>query len=119
VTQPRRRWTVRLAAAAASDFENILEWTMERFGESQALVYAETLPLDIEALTEGPSIAGAKQRDEIVKGLYSLHVARHGRKGRHFVMLRTAASGDAIEILRVLHDSMDLRRHLRDEPTQP
>jgi toxin ParE1/3/4 len=110
---------VRLTAAAASDFEHILEWTVEHFGEPQALVYAETLSLAIEALTEGPSIPGARQRDEILKGLYSLHVARQGRKGRHFVMFRTAATGDAIEVLRVLHDSMDLTRHLHDEATQP
>ncbi len=119
MTEPMRRWTVRLTAAAARDFEHILEWTVEHFGESQALVYAETLSLAIEALSEGPSIPGARQRDEILKGLYSLHVARQTRKGRHFVMFRTAASGDASEVLRLLHDSMDLPHHLRDEPAQP
>jgi toxin ParE1/3/4 len=117
VTESTRRWTVRLTAAAASDFEHIIEWTVEHFSESQALAYAETLSLVIDALTEGPLITGARQRDEILKGLYSLHVARQGRKGRHFVMFRIAASGDAIEVLRLLHDSMDLPRHLGHEPT--
>lgn len=117
MTERMRRWKVRLTAAAASDFENIIDWTVEHFDESQALVYAETLSLAIEALTEGPLVAGTKPRDEILKGLRSLHVARQGRKGRHFVMFRTAASGDAIEILRLLHDSMDLPRHLGHEPT--
>jgi toxin ParE1/3/4 len=103
---------VRLTAAAASDFEHIIDWTIEHFGEPQALAYAETLTLAIEALADGPTVAGAKQRNEILKGLYSLHVARQGRKGSHFVMYRVSGSGDAIEVLRLLHDSMDLPRHL-------
>jgi toxin ParE1/3/4 len=119
LSEPVRRWTVRLTAAAESDFERIIEWTVERFGEAQALNYAETLSLAIEALAEGPSILGAKQRDEILKGLHSLHVARQGRKGRHFVIFRIAADGDAVEALRLLHDSMDLPRHLGDDPSLP
>ena len=119
MTEPTRRWTVRLTATAARDFQHIIEWTVEHFGELQALVYAETLSLAIETLMDGPSTPGAKQRDDILKGVYSLHVARQGRKGRHFVMFRAASNSNAIEVLRLLHDSMDLPRHLRDEPTQP
>jgi toxin ParE1/3/4 len=115
VTKHKRQWTVRLTAAAANDFEHILDWTIEHFGESQALAYSETLSLAIESLIDGPSVAGAKQRDEILKGLYSLHVARRGRKGSHFVMFRVAATDDAIEVLRLLHDAMDLPRHLASD----
>ena len=118
MTERTQRWRVRLTATAASDFEYILEWTVERFGEVQAFVYAETLSLAIQALTEGPSIPGVRQREQILKGLYSLHVTRQGRRGRHFVMFRIAASGDAIDVLRILHDSMDLPRHLRGDPPQ-
>jgi toxin ParE1/3/4 len=110
---------VLLTGAAESDFERIIEWTVERFGEAQALIYAEALSRGIEALVEGPSSLGAKQHDEILKGLHSLHVDRQDREGRHFVMLRIAAEGDAIEVLRLLHDSMDLPRHLGDDPSLP
>ena len=113
------RWSVRLSAAAEADFEHIIGWTNEKFGEAQALVHAETLSLAIAALTEGPAITGAKPRDELIRGLYSLHVARQGRKGSHFIMFRPVrlSSGDVIEVLRVLHDSMDLARHL-DAPDE-
>ena len=109
-----RHWTVRLSAAAEADFEHIIQWTSKQFGDTQALVYAETLSMALMALTEGPDILGAKAREEILKRLLSLHVARQGRKGRHFIMFRIAprGSGDVIEVLRVLHDSMDLSRHL-------
>ena len=46
-----------------------------------------------------------------MKGLYTFHVARHGRRGRHF-LLYTVAPGRIVEILRILHDNMDLQRHL-------
>lgn len=55
----------------------------EHSGEAQARVYAETLSTAMEALTGGPTVIGAKARNEIAKGLFTLHVARQGRKGRH------------------------------------
>ena len=86
-----------------ADFEHIIQWTSERFGDTQAIVYAETLSMALMALTEGPDIIGAKARDEILKGLFSLHVARQGRKGRHFIMFRLAPRGDVIEVALSLH----------------
>jgi len=49
--------------------------------------------------------------------MYTLHVARHGRRGRHFVVFRVGRESDhgVIEVLRLLHDSMDLQRHLRSD----
>ncbi|HIJ93091.1 MAG TPA: type II toxin-antitoxin system RelE/ParE family toxin [Rhodospirillaceae bacterium] len=62
------KWQVRLSAAAETDFQNIVRWTSEHFGEGQAHAYADTLSLAIEALTDGPRIIGAKERDEIAEG---------------------------------------------------
>jgi toxin ParE1/3/4 len=44
-----------------------------------------------------------------------LHVARRGRRGRHFLLYR-AAEGQIIEIGRILHDQMDLQRHFPFPP---
>ena len=109
-----RPWTVRLTAAAEADFEEILRWTVAQFGEAQARIYAETLSAALNDLAAGPTIVGARKRDDILKGLITLHVARKGRKGRHFVMFRvgSAPDRDVIEVLRLLHDAMDLQRHL-------
>ena len=109
-----RRWAVRLAAAAQTDYQDILPWTVAQFGPAQAKAYAATLAAALEAFADGPAISGARARDDIAKGLFTLHVARHGRKGRHFVMFRTGSEqGHAvIDVLRLLHDSMDLQRHL-------
>ena len=106
-------WRVRISAAAESDIRNILEWTHERFGRAQARIYSETLTHGIQTLTEGPHVVGSRRRDEIAEGLITLHVARGGRKGRHQVLYRVAENASrTIEILRLLHDSMDLVRHV-------
>lgn len=108
------RWTVRLSAAAEADYREILRWTVTTFGAAQAKAYAETIASAFQALTAGPTTMGSKKRDDIGENLWTLHVARNGRKGRHFVLFRVAASQkqDVIDVLRLLHDSMDLQRHL-------
>ncbi len=114
MTTGARSWPVRLTAAAEADFEDILRWTVGRFGEAQARIYAETLSRALEALAGGPNVIGAKARDDIAQGLFTLHVARQGRKGRHFVVFRIGddQGRQVIEVLRLLHDAMDLRHHL-------
>ena len=107
------RWTVHLTESAEKDFRAILGWSLEHFGRQQARAYAATLSLAIEALASGPSAVGAKARDDIGKGIFSLHVARAGRRGRHFVVFRVARRQDlTLEVLRLLHDSMDVQRHV-------
>lgn len=110
----RAVWTVRLAAAAETDFRHILRWTVEHFGAAQARVYSGTLSCALGALGAGPGIAGVKQRPDIGATIRTLHAARKGRKGRHFVMFRVhhLPQQDVIEVLRLLHDSMDLQRHM-------
>jgi toxin ParE1/3/4 len=106
-----RKWRVRLGAAAELDFANILKWTLENFGTRQSRLYRDTIVQAISELGNGPDAAGSKPRDDILSGLRTLHIARHGRRGRHFLLYRTAP-GRIIEVVRILHDSMDLPRHL-------
>src|SRR5215475_13610261 len=112
-----QRWRVRLGAAAEVDFANILKWTAENFGSQQSRVYRDTLVQAIGELAGGPEVAGSKARDEIMPGLRTLHVARRGRRGSHFLMYRAAANR-TIEIVRILHDRMDLQRHAPSAPDE-
>ena len=109
-----RSWPIRLTAAAEVDFQGILRWTLEQFGEAQAQVYAGTLSTALGSLAAGPKVIGAKARNDIAKGLFTLHVACHARKGRHFIVFRIGRDKErkVIEVLRLLHDAMDLERHL-------
>jgi toxin ParE1/3/4 len=111
-------WHVRLAARAELDFLELANWTAQNFGPRQAEAYLETITLALEALHDGPEIIGVKARDdEIGSGIRTLHVAREGRRGRHFVVFREAR-GQIIDVLRILHDGMDLVRHLGEAEDQ-
>ena len=104
-------WTLRLSRSAEQDIIDILAWTDEHFGKQQALIYEETLALGLEALTEGPGIIGVKDRNDIAPGIKTLHVARGGRKGRHLIVFRVGEHS-WIDIVRILHDSMEMSRHV-------
>jgi len=104
------KWRVHLGAGAERDFASILQWTRENFGARQSRHYRETITLAIRALAQGPDLRGSRARDDIMPGVRTLHVARHGRRGRHFILYRVI-DRRIIEIGRILHDMMDVQRH--------
>lgn len=104
-------WSIRLSHQAERDYADIVQWTTKTFGAGQAETYAQTISLAIQALMEGPDIPGSRMRDEIEPGIRTLHVARQGYRGRHFLVFRIARDR-RIDVLRLLHDSMDLARHI-------
>jgi toxin ParE1/3/4 len=107
------QWTVRLTHLAEADFQGILAWTARQFSEAQARIYAGILSDAVCALENGPEIPTARPREDIGRGIRALHVARDGRRGRHFLLYRISPEDDnVIEILRILHGAMDL-------PNQP
>jgi toxin ParE1/3/4 len=114
MTADAHPWTVRLTKSAESDYQSIIVWTLRKFGDLQARIYAETLSAALMALTAGPAAIGATERSEIGKGIFTLHVARGGHKGRHFVLFRIGPGKHQrnIEVLRLLHDAMDLTQHI-------
>ena len=104
-------WMVRLGRRAEQDYREILGWTERSFGAAQAQSYAQTISLAVQALAAGPDTPGSKLREEIGPGIRTLHIARNGRKGRHFVVYRVG--GDrTIDVIRLLHESMDFQRHV-------
>jgi toxin ParE1/3/4 len=114
-------WRVNIGTAAATDFASILQWTAEQFGTGQARVYDGTLRAALNDLHDGPGIAGVRRRDEIGSDLATLHVARGGRRGRHFILFRVRAGEQppVVEVLRILHDAMDLARHVPSSESEP
>jgi toxin ParE1/3/4 len=105
-------WTVRLADRAAQDVEEILDWTFEQFGPLQLETYTEVISDALGALNAGPHLVDVRKRPEWGDALAALHVERRGCKGRHQLVFRVNETTRLIEILRVLHDSMDVTRHL-------
>ena len=108
------QWRIRLGVEAERDFARILKYTADTFGEGQAGVYRTTLVEALMALHSGPDVTGSAARGEILPNLRSLHVARNGRRGRHFIPYR-AGRGRVIDVIRILHDAMDFARHIPSE----
>jgi toxin ParE1/3/4 len=105
------RWRVRLSIAANRDLASILHWITQAFGPKQASDYRQTIVQAVRALGGGPDLSASKARDEVRAGVRTLHVARSGRRGRHILVYRVVDEG-VIQVLRILHDSMDLGSHV-------
>jgi toxin ParE1/3/4 len=114
VKRRRRAWSVRLAAAAEGDYHAILTWTVEQFGPAQMRMYEETLIAALEAVSAGPTALGAKRVVDLPQDFCMLHAARRRRKGRHVIIFRVRRDSheEWIEVVRILHDSTDMTRHL-------
>ncbi|MBU6372951.1 MAG: type II toxin-antitoxin system RelE/ParE family toxin [Alphaproteobacteria bacterium] len=106
-------WAVVLGGEAERDFANIIEWTARTFGPHQAIVYAQHLKALVSVFRNGPQPAGYRARDEIGAGWCTLHLRMLGLNGRHFALYR--AQDRTIQIVRILHDSMELARHVPPE----
>ncbi|MGZ8216519.1 type II toxin-antitoxin system RelE/ParE family toxin [Methylomagnum sp.] len=91
----------RLSVAAQSDLREIQAYTKSTWGENQAMKYLSELRSGMEKLAEFPSMG--RMREDIAKGLRCLPITRH------VIFYREYPAG--IEIVRVLHASMDVALH--------
>jgi toxin ParE1/3/4 len=112
-----QRCRVRLSEAAERDLDDIYLWTAEKFGVDQARAYRRVLLDALRALRDGPDIIGVKDRADLAPGLKSLHIARQGKRGRHFIMFDAALAGH-IRVVRILHDAMDIARHVSGKSSE-
>jgi toxin ParE1/3/4 len=91
-----------LRPVAREDLKAIGRYSADRWGESQRRWYLRELADRMAVLADNPMLGRA--RDDLRAGYRSM------RSGRHVVFYREVADG--IEIVRVLHQSMDVSRHL-------
>lgn len=113
-----------ISPQAERDIEAILQWTHDVFGEKALVRYEILLLRAIEDIAEDPERPGSHRRAEIAPGARTYHlrfsrerVGKRSRKvanPRHFLLYRVASDG-SVEIGRVLHDGMDLKRYLPDD----
>ncbi len=92
----KRRY--RLTPQADLDLVDIWRYTEESWGKNQANTYLEKLERRFNDLADQPGLG--KKRDEIRQGYRCFH------EGRHLVFYRL--HGKQIEIIRILHDRMDI-----------
>lgn len=115
---------LRLSALAQSDIVNVLSWSARRFGDQARARYEQLLSTALRDLSAEPLRLGSAARPELGDDVRSYHL-RHSRKHsqvarpRHLILYRIA-DGSIVEVGRVLHDAMELERHVVfDFPPEP
>ncbi|WP_155746815.1 type II toxin-antitoxin system RelE/ParE family toxin [Scytonema sp. UIC 10036] len=96
-----------LRPQARSDIKSILKYTTQRWGAQQRGRYKTLIERCLDSITANP--LPRSRKEESIEGYYRRHV---GGKGRHFVYYRLLE--DSVLVVRILHDSMDVERHLPD-----
>ena len=108
----------RLTRSARADIVSILAWSHEQFGEEARTRYQALIATAIRDAPSRRDDGGHQLRPELGEGVFTWHLSRSrlrspgGRvhRPRHFLVCRRDA--DALVIGRVLHDAMDLGRHV-------
>lgn len=115
--------TIRLAAAAETDIVDILEHSEREFGLEARRRYEALLVAALHDISEAPERPGSAPRPELGGDIRSWHLrlsrerARSAsagvRRPRHLI-LYTIVDDVTVGVVRVLHDAMELRRHLHE-----
>lgn len=92
-----------LSPAARADVEQIWDYTCDRWGDKQAEKYVREIQRAIDRVVDIPEIGRAC--DEVRPG-YRKHAV-----GAHTLYYRVAGV-DVIDVVRILHQRMDVDRHL-------
>lgn len=93
----------RLTKAAENDLKDIARYTQERWGRRQRNKYLRELDKAFHQIADHPGLG--IRRDAILEGHYSF------LKNRHLIFYRIRK--ERMEIVRVLHQRMDIEDHLR------
>ena len=93
-----------LTKKAKSDLKNIARYTEAEWGRKQRDFYLKQLDESFHTLSKSPNIG--------VDYAYVRDGYRQLQVGRHFVFYRPLASEGDIEIVRILHERMNVEIHL-------
>ncbi|HFS67630.1 MAG TPA: type II toxin-antitoxin system RelE/ParE family toxin [Flavobacteriia bacterium] len=93
----------KLTNKAVVDLSKIWEYTFEVWSEKQADKYYDELISNCEEIAENPDLG--KNYERISKQLLGIQVNQH-------IIFYRKLSKDFVEITRILHERMDLRKRI-------
>lgn len=113
---------VRLSRAAERDIVDILAWSQSQFAVAARHRYERLIVTALSDIASNPFQHGGVARPELGDGVRSWHLGTSRRRAaksgavvarpRHFIVYRPAGS-DLVEVGRLLHDAMELERHVQ------
>lgn len=113
--------TLRLSSHAEEDIVSILAWSLDKFGAAACRRYEALLVTAFDSLCHNPERLGSIARPEFGDSVRTYHISfsrdeaqtAEGvvHKPRHLLVYRVHGETE-VEIVRILHYSMELERHL-------
>ncbi len=103
----------RLSSKAQLQYSQILSYTLDKFGEIGHQNYSSLLKQALHKISVEPYGKHSKERSEIRKGVMSIHLRNINsevKKPRHLIMYRIKP--DYVEIIAILHDQMEISKHI-------
>ena len=107
----------RISEAAEVDIEGILDYSFNTFGEAAARRYEKLFKVSINNLRGNINQPGVRPT---LRGLSKFHVSMCKKSAqidgvmvrdpRHLIFFRVR--GKVLEIVRILHESMDFEQHI-------
>lgn len=95
--------TFRLTVKAKSDLIGIAKYTEQKWGRKQRNTYLKNVDRAFKSLTKNSKIG--KNCDDIRSGY------RKYPEGKHLIFYRVNSKSNRVEIIRVLHQSMDIDQY--------
>lgn len=94
--------SIRLTPAAQQDLSSIWDFSQQRWDEKQAEIYISEMRAAIERIAADPHRGRAC--DEIREGYRRYGIVSH--------LIFYIEKNDSVDVIRILHQRMDLTRHL-------
>jgi toxin ParE1/3/4 len=95
----------RITNKAIADLTNIYTFTFQTWSEKQADLYYAMLVACFQEIADRHLLG--KQYREVGEDIFGVHISRH------IVFYRSILNAH-VEIIRVLHDSMDIKTRMRE-----
>jgi toxin ParE1/3/4 len=95
----------RFSNKAVEDLSDIWNYTFETWSENQADKYYKMLTNFCKEIAENPSLG--ENYEEVTEHLFGF------KASKHIIFYRIIAE-DEIEVVRILHERMDLRNRIRE-----
>jgi toxin ParE1/3/4 len=95
-----------ISVEASKDLERIWMYTFENWSQSQADRYFNLIIDEIENISNNPT--SGKDYSDIREGYF------RSRVKSHFIFYKVNLKSNVIEIIRILHQHMDLESRLND-----
>ena len=92
-----------LSPRAQADLASVWDYSAERWGEGQAETYVRSIQAAIQTVSADPR--RARPCDEIRAGYRRFVVGSH-------ILFYRVVDGGVVDVVRILHQRMDVSRHL-------